>query len=175
MKSNLKCVSRGKAGVLMLGMMAGAFAANASTDYGPAIFRQAYSGHWYTSGHGHKFVVIHDMEGYYQSTISYLQRSSTSVSIHYCVNGKKDNTSDYPAGEVTQMVREAYYAWHARCWNTYSCGTEHEGFVRNPAWFTEAMYQSSSLLQRHLCDKFGIAKDRNHVVGHNAKSSSAWV
>src|SRR5579862_6443753 len=69
----------------------------ASTDYGPAIWRSSPSGHWYTSGHGHKFVVIHDMEGYYASTISYLQRSSTQVSIHYAVNGKKDSSSDYNA------------------------------------------------------------------------------
>jgi hypothetical protein len=117
--------------------------AQASTDYGPAIWRSAYSGHWYTSGYGHRFMVIHDMEGYYWGTISYFQKSSTMVSVTYCTNGKKDASSDSPAGEVTQMVREAYYAWHARCWNQYSHGTEHEGFVSNPAWFTEAQYQSS--------------------------------
>src|SRR5262245_7149024 len=151
-----------------------AFAASASTDYGPAIWRPVYSGHWYTSGHGHKFVVIHDMEGYYLSTISYFQRSTTQASVHYFVNGKKDTSSDSPAGEVSQGVREAYYAWHARCWNQYSLGTEHEGFVSNPAWFTEALYQASADLQRHLCDKFGIAKDRNHVCGHDQKRISGW-
>jgi N-acetyl-anhydromuramyl-L-alanine amidase AmpD len=148
--------------------------AQASTDYAPAVWRQAYSGHWYTSGHGHKFVVCHDMEGYYASTISYFQRSSTQASIHYCVNGKKDSSTDYAAGEVTQMVREAYYAWHVLCWNTYCTGTEHEGFASNPAWYTDAMYNASGLLQRHLCDHYGIAKDRNHIVGHNAWQSSAW-
>src|SRR5207247_6213870 len=49
-----------------------------------------------------------------------------------------------------------------------------EGFVDNPAWYTEAMYQSSSLLQRHLCDNYGIPKDRNHVIGHNEWQNSAW-
>jgi N-acetyl-anhydromuramyl-L-alanine amidase AmpD len=149
-------------------------AASASTDYPPALWNPAYSGHWYTTGSGHKFVVIHDMEGYYLSTISYFQRSDISVSAHYLVNGLKDNSSDHPAGEITQMVREAYYAWHARCWNTHSFGTEHEGFVSNPAWFTEAMYQASADLQRHLCNDFSIAKDRNHVVGHDQKRISGW-
>src|SRR3954470_13793237 len=71
----------------------------ASTDYGPAIWTPAYSGHWYTTGSGHKFCVIHDMEGYYPSTISYFQQSGTGASIHYCVNGKKDSSGDAPAGE----------------------------------------------------------------------------
>ena len=47
-----------------------------------------------------------------------------------------------------QSVRESNYAWHAVGWNTYMFGTEHEGFVSNPAWFTEAMYQSSASLHR---------------------------
>ncbi len=146
----------------------------ASTDYGPAIWNQAYSGHWYTSGNGHKFHVIHDMEGYYLSTISYFKQSGTSASVHYCVNGLKDSSSDSPAGEITQMVRESYYAWHVLCWNTHCTGTEHEGFASNPAWFTEAMYQASAGISRHLAEKFGYGKDRNHIVGHNAKSVSGW-
>src|SRR5436190_24279989 len=105
---------------------------HASTDYGPAIYREAYPGHWYTSGYGHKFFVEHDMEGYYWGTISYFQRSTTSASVHYCINGRTDNGSDAPAGEVTQMVRDAYYAWHVGCWNRHCIGTEHEGFASNP-------------------------------------------
>src|SRR4029079_4210289 len=60
----------------------------ASGDYGPAIWRQACGGHWYTSGNGKRFYVIHDMEGYYLSTISYFQNYGTSASIHYCVYGQ---------------------------------------------------------------------------------------
>jgi hypothetical protein len=157
------------AGIALLGANA-----VASTDYGPAIWNSAYSGHWYTSGNGHNFHVIHDMEGYYLSTISYFQQSGTSASVHYCVNGKKDATSDAPAGEITQMVREANYAWHVRCWNTYSTGTEHEGFQSNPAWYTEAMYQASAGITKHLATKFTFGKDRNHIVGHNAESVSGW-
>src|SRR3954465_10736551 len=90
---------------LILGAGIVGTAALAQPDYGPAIWRQAYAGHWYTSGHGHQFLVIHDMEGYYLSTISYIQGGGgpEKVSINYCVNGIKDNSSDSPAGEITQM------------------------------------------------------------------------
>ena len=80
-------------------LVSGVFNSHASTDYGPAIWRPVYSGHWYSSGYGHKFIVNHDMEGYYLSTISYFQRSSTQASVHYYVNGKKDYTSDAAGGE----------------------------------------------------------------------------
>ncbi|MDB6027569.1 MAG: Esterase [Verrucomicrobiales bacterium] len=163
-----------KSCLLTLGAVAATTALQASTDYAPAVWRQAYSGHWYTSGNGHKFAVIHDMEGYYASTISYFQRSTTQASVHYCVNGVKDATSDYPAGELTQMVLESNYAWHVNCWNTHSLGTEHEGFASNPAWYTDAMYNTSGALQKHFCEKFGFAKDRNHVIGHDQKRISGW-
>src|SRR5687767_4506830 len=50
--------------------------AHASTDYGPAIYREAYPGHWYTTGYGKRFYIIHDMEGYYWGTIYWFQRST---------------------------------------------------------------------------------------------------
>jgi hypothetical protein len=143
-------------------------------DYPAASWRPAYPGHWYTSGNGRHFVVIHDMEGYYLSTISYFQRSNTQASAHYCINGLKDNASDAHAGEITQMVEERFYAWHARCLNTWSVGIEHEGFVDNPAWYTEEQYQASADLTRYLCDKYGIPKDRFHIVGHGEWQNPVW-
>ena len=146
----------------------------ATPDYPNAIWRPAYPGHWYTSGNGRYFVVIHDMEGYYLSTISYFQQAGTQASAHYCVNGLKDNASDAAPGEITQMVEERFWAWHARCLNTWSLGIEHEGFVANPAWYTEEQYQASALLTRYLCDKYGIPKDRNHIIGHNEHLNATW-
>ena len=151
------------------------FLAQAQPDYAPALWQPAYSGHWYTTGNSHSFCVIHDMEGYYQATISYFQQSGTQASIHYCVNGLQDNSSDAPAGEITQMVLEQYWAWHVLCWNRYTYGTEHEGFVSNPAWYTEAMYQASAGLQRHLCATTSIPMDRNHIIGHNEWQNSSWT
>src|SRR3954468_11560417 len=133
-KPHTNRATSGATAALTAGLIsAGALVAQASSDYGPAVWRPACSGHWYTTGSGHKFHVIHDMEGYYASTISMIQGCGGSVSVHYCANGKKDTSTDYAAGELTQMVSESYYAWHARCWNTYSTGTEHEGFASNPA------------------------------------------
>ncbi|HWF19077.1 MAG TPA: hypothetical protein VG754_07410, partial [Verrucomicrobiae bacterium] len=132
-----------------------AFIANARAqlppppDYTNALWNQAYQGHWYTSGYGHYFCIIHDMEGYYESTISYFQQSGTQASIYYCVNSlhngsdnkghAENNPNDAPAGEITQIVREAYWAWHVICWNPWMFGTEHEGFVDSPVWYSEAM------------------------------------
>ncbi|MBI3005321.1 MAG: Ig-like domain-containing protein [Ignavibacteriales bacterium] len=135
-------------------------------DYPGAKWAQAYQDHWYTTGYARDFVVIHDMEGYYLAVISYFQQSSTQASAHYCINGLKDNANDGPAGEITQMVEEKYWAWHARCWNRYSLGIEHEGFVSNPAWYTPEMYIASAALTKYMCEKYNIPKDRNHIIAH---------
>ena len=158
------------AGILGFGV-----ATQASTDYGPAIWYPCACTKWNTSGYGHKFHVVHDMEGYYLSSRAYLAKCGVSASIHYLVNGKKDAASDAPEGEVSQSVRDAYYAWHVRCWNNHSTGTEHEGFRSNPAWYTEAAYSASAGVTRHLQAKFGWAMDRNHVVGHDEERTTAWV
>src|SRR5205807_2937195 len=86
-----------------------------------------------------------------------------------------DTGSDAPGGQVSQSVREAYYAWHVGCWNTYMAGTEHEGFASNPAWYTDAMYTATIALQLHMVNHYGIPKDRNHVIGHNEWKNSHWT
>src|SRR4051794_40706508 len=43
-----------------------------NSDYAAAAWVPIGCNKFYTSGNGHKFVVIHDMEGYYASSISYL-------------------------------------------------------------------------------------------------------
>ena len=144
-------------------------------DYPPAHWVPAYPGHWYTTGYRKDFVVIHDMEGYYLSVISYFQQSGTQASVHYDVNGLQDSPGDAPAGDITQQVEEQYWAWHAICLNRYSFGIEHEGFVSNPAWWTPEMYLASANLIRHLCDNHSIPKDRNHIIGHNEYLNGAWV
>jgi N-acetyl-anhydromuramyl-L-alanine amidase AmpD/methionine-rich copper-binding protein CopC len=143
-------------------------------DYPLAKWVPAPSANHYTDGYGKKLVVIHDMEGYYAATVSYFQ-TETGSSVHYCLNSRQDNASDSPAGEVTQMVEEQYYAWHAVCLNKYSLGIEHEGWVSNPAWFTDDMYLSSAKLVKYMCDKYNIPKDRNHVIAHGEWQNNDWV
>ncbi len=107
-------------------------------------------------------VVIHTMEGSYSGSISWFQNCSSSVSAHYSVR-----SSD---GEITQSVDEADVAWHAGHWSTNeaSIGIEHEGYVSDPGrWYTDAMYRSSAALVSDICDRYGIPKDRAHVIGHN--------
>ncbi|MDB6025678.1 MAG: N-acetylmuramyl-L-alanine amidase, negative regulator of AmpC, AmpD [Verrucomicrobiales bacterium] len=165
-----------KSSVITLASVLAGGIAQASTDYGPAIYRpMSGCSKWNSSGNGHSFAVCHDMEGYYASGISYLNRCDISVSINYMVNGKQDTSTDYPAGQIDQQVRESVYAWHARCWNSYMFGTEHEGFRNSPAWYTTEMYNATGPLQRHLMDVTGKAKDRNHVIGHDEKRNAAWV
>ncbi len=142
-------------------------------DYPLALWAQAYPGHWNTSGSTRSFVVIHDMEGYYLSTISYFQMSTTQASAHYCVNSGYQ-PDGRPGGEITQMVEEKYWAWHVRQWNSYMFGIEHEGFVNNAAWYTDDMYKSSALLTNYLCKKYNIPMDRNHIIAHGEWQNQAW-
>src|SRR5881394_2354102 len=115
MKTNTRNVTITSA--LVLGAMSAVNPVHASAEYGPAVWRPTCEANWYTSGYGTKFCVIHDMEGYCASVISWFTSCGmTSASVHYAVNGVKDTSSDYPAGEITQMVSENYYAWHANCW-----------------------------------------------------------
>ena len=158
----------------------------AQPDYAPAHWVPPVGcDKWYTTGNGHSFCVIHDMEGYYWTSISYLNRCDISASVHFLANGlqngsdslghRENRPGDPAAGDITQSVREQHYSWHATCWNRYMFGTEHEGFVSSPVWFSEEMYQASAALHRHLCDTYGIPKDRNHIIGHDEKKNASWV
>ncbi|MDG4785377.1 N-acetylmuramoyl-L-alanine amidase [Micromonospora sp. WMMD1102] len=107
------------------------------------------------------YVVIHVTQGSYAGSISWFQNPASQVSAHYTIR-----SSD---GALTQSVREKDVAWHAGNWtyNTQSIGIEHEGYVSQPSWFTDAMYRSSAALTLHLCDRYGIPKDRSRIIGHN--------
>jgi hypothetical protein len=158
-----------------VGLSLAATAALALPEYGNVWRPPSGCNKYYSSGNGHHFCVVHDMEGYYYTGVSYLNRCDISASIYYAVNGLTDSSDQGAApGEITQCVLEANYAWHATCWNTWMFGTEHEGFASNPAWFTEAMYQASAGLHRHLCNTYGITKDRNHIIAHGQKLVSGW-
>ncbi len=108
-----------------------------------------------------KYVIIHTTEGSYSGAISWFQNSSAQVSAHYIVR-----SSD---GQITQGVQEEDIAWHAGYWtyNSEGIGIEHEGYVSDPGkWYTDAMYQNSADLTRDICDRYGIPKDRAHIIGH---------
>ncbi|MBE7485178.1 MAG: N-acetylmuramoyl-L-alanine amidase [Polyangiaceae bacterium] len=105
------------------------------------------------------YVVIHTIQGSYAGAISWFKNPSAKVSSHYVVRSHD--------GAVTQMVDDRDIAWHDGCFNTNSIGIEHEGFVSAPGkWYTEEMYRSSARLTAWLSDKYGIPKDRKHILGH---------
>jgi hypothetical protein len=82
------------------------------------------------------------------------------VSAHYIVS---------ESGHVWQMVRETQTAWHVGCCNSWSIGIEHEGFAAMTS-HPQALYDTSALLARHLCNRWGIPKEkrivRPGIIGH---------
>ncbi|MCL7458691.1 N-acetylmuramoyl-L-alanine amidase [Micromonospora echinofusca] len=136
-----------------------------STDYGPAAWAPASTSNYTVASrptsHPVRYIVIHVTQGSYAGSISWFQNPAAKASAHYTFR-----SSD---GAVTQSVREKDIAWHAGNWtyNTQSIGIEHEGYVDNAAWFTDAMYRASATLTRSLANKYGIPKDRAHIIGHH--------
>lgn len=119
-----------------------------TTDYLPALW-QASPNYSSRNGTAISAIVIHDTEGSYAGSISWLCNTASSASAHYCMR-----SSD---GQVTQLVLESDKAWHARDENPYTIGIEHEGYIANPAYYTTAMYQSSASLVMDICNSgYGI-------------------
>jgi len=106
-------------------------------------------------------IVVHFVQGSFSSAINWFLDPNASASAHYTVR-----SSD---GFVGQSVHEEDIAYHAGWWdyNRTSVGIEHEGYVSDPSWFTDAMYRSSAKLSAYLCKKYGIPIDRQHIIGHN--------
>ena len=119
----------------------------------------AYSGN-YTVGRGGnsiQYIIVHVVQGSYSGCISWFKNPSAKVSAHYVLS---------KGGAITQMVKDSDTGWHAGNWsyNQRSIGLEHEGYVTDN--FSDTMYRSSAALVRSLCNKYGIPKDRNHIIGH---------
>ena len=112
-------------------------------------------------GLGVDYVVIHDTESSYTSTVNEFQNPFAYVSAHYVTR-----SSD---GHVTQMVPTADVAWHAGNWyvNSHSVGIENEGLATDPSYFTNALYSSLATLTRYVADTYGVPLDRMHLIGHD--------
>ncbi|MEA2280804.1 MAG: hypothetical protein QOK21_1411 [Solirubrobacteraceae bacterium] len=106
-------------------------------------------------------IVIHETQGSYASTVSWFQNPNAGGSAHFVVR-----SSD---GAITQMVHEKDVAWHSgnRTYNWSSIGIEHEGYVGDCSWNTDAMYRSSAQLVAELAAKYVIPVDRTHIIGHD--------
>ncbi|MDP9411799.1 MAG: N-acetylmuramoyl-L-alanine amidase [Actinomycetota bacterium] len=105
-------------------------------------------------------IILHVTQGSFAGTLSWFGDPDSGVSAHYTIRA-----SD---GAVAQSVRERDIAHHAGnpSYNETSIGVEHEGYVDDPALFTEAMLLSSTKLTAYLAHKYGIPADRRHIIGH---------
>lgn len=136
----------------------------ARPDYGRARWYGAHGSNYTSANRGRpqiSRVIVHVTQGSFSSAINWFWDSRANASAHYTVRSND--------GFIGQSVEEKDIAWHAGNWtyNQTSIGIEHEGYVSNPAWFTAAMYQSSARLTAHLCNKYNIPIDRQHILGHN--------
>ena len=115
-------------------------------DYPPALWVPAPECNYSERTNPVSGVVIHYTEGSYAGCISWFQNCDAQVSAHYVIR-----SSD---GQVTQMVREADKAWHARSANAYTIGIEHEAYGDIVSFFTPEMYASSARLVRDICERY---------------------
>lgn len=129
------------------------------SDYPPAVWHP--SPNYTLNSINPLFAVVHDTECNFAVALSTLtdpNNGGNPVSSHYLIRSYD--------GYMVQLVKEHNKAWHVGCWNPYMLGVEHEGFVNNPAYFTDAMYNASAGLFRHFIETWGIPLDSNHVIGH---------
>ncbi|SOE09853.1 N-acetylmuramoyl-L-alanine amidase [Streptomyces sp. 2323.1] len=107
-----------------------------------------------------EMVVIHVTQETYAHTLKLFQNPAHKAAAHYVVRSTD--------GHLAQCVRERDVAWHAGNWdyNTRSIGIEHEGWIDDPAWFTDILYTRSAQLTAAICDRYAIPKDREHIIGH---------
>jgi hypothetical protein len=143
-----------------------------SQDYPQAVWVPAAPNNYVVGNRGVgdiDTIIIHTTQSSTaRSTIEWFQNncqhgpeknpSCKGVSAHYLIDQD---------GKVYQMVKEKDYAQHAGKMNTRSIGIEHVGWVNQPGWATDAMYQASAALVSYLADKYNIPKDRSHIIGHN--------
>ncbi|MEV1084466.1 N-acetylmuramoyl-L-alanine amidase [Streptomyces sp. NPDC050211] len=113
------------------------------------------------SSHPVDYVVIHVTHEHFDDTVAVFRNPGRHTSTHYVIRSKD--------GHIGQCVREKDIAWHAGDddYDNRSIGIAHEGWVNDPAWFTEEMYASSAALTAAVCARYAIPLDRTHILGHN--------
>jgi N-acetyl-anhydromuramyl-L-alanine amidase AmpD len=104
-----------------------------------------------------ELILVHDTEGGWNASVATLQ-NDPGKSCHYIIGED---------GRLGQFVTESTTAYHAGNlhYNQRSIGIEHVGYATKP--FPEAEYAASAKLVDHLTTKYGIPRDRAHVIGHD--------
>ncbi|MFE7136020.1 N-acetylmuramoyl-L-alanine amidase [Streptomyces sp. NPDC057638] len=139
--------------------------ARAETDYPLAQWLPAatsnYTASSRPSSYSVDYVVIHVAQETFADTVRIFQNPAKKVSAHYVVRSTD--------GHVAQCVRERHVGWHAGNWdyNTRSVGIEHEGWVDQPVYFTDVLYERSAALTASICARYGIPRTRSRIIGHH--------
>ncbi|WP_159765915.1 N-acetylmuramoyl-L-alanine amidase [Streptomyces sp. HM190] len=137
----------------------------APVDHAHALWEPAseanYTAAKRPTSHPVDLVIIHVTQTTYKNTMPVFWNPAKQVSAHYVLRSAD--------GRVTQCVREQDIAWHAGNWdyNARSIGIEHEGWVDRPECFTTVLYEQSAALASEVCHRYGIPKDRDHIIGHH--------
>lgn len=110
---------------------------------------------------GIKYIVIHDTEITYASTVNGVTNIANNASWHYSMRAQD--------GHIAQHIKAKDVGWHAGNWyiNGRSIGIEHEGYAARGTWYTEVMYRKSAQLVRYLAKRYDIPLDREHIIGHD--------
>ena len=132
---------------------------------------QRSSPNYYAGRRGYKPIAIvnHITAGPFPGCLTWLCNPESQGGSHYLVNR---------VGEVYQLVAEENSAWangivQKPFWpllisgvnpNYYTLSIEHEGQPYEP--LTEKQYQATLELHMHLCKKWNIPLDRQHILGH---------
>lgn len=109
-------------------------------------------------------IVIHWIaEGTLDTATSWFNRTNATTSAHY---GIED-------GKIYQWVKDEDTAYHAGNWamNLRSIGIEHSATPQRP--LTDASYETSAELVYHLCHKYNIPLDRQHIIQHKEVKATA--
>ena len=127
-----------------------------TAEYGPALWNGTPACNYSSrAGVAVSAVTVHTIQGSYAGAISWALNCASNVSYHYVVR-----SSD---GQITQMLLEADKGWHVGSENPYTIGIEHEGYVDDPVWYTEAMYVASADLVRDITESgYGISPLRTY-------------
>lgn len=104
-------------------------------------------------------VVIHVMQGTTAGAVQRFQDPAARVSAHYCISR---------GGVITSCVAESMNAWHAGNseYNRRSIGIECEGYIEEPEMWTDALMSTLAGLLKDICNRYGISKTRNRIIGH---------
>ncbi|MBV9279446.1 MAG: N-acetylmuramoyl-L-alanine amidase [Chloroflexi bacterium] len=109
-----------------------------------------------------RYIVIHDTESTYASTLQTFQNPTRYASANYVIRSAD--------GQITQMVPTRDIAWHAGNYyvNMHAIGIEHEGMaIEGATWYGEQLYQASARLVSYLARRYHIPLDRAHILGHD--------